>query len=192
MLNTTARQPHVDDTDPSLFGPDNSKAFGGLTPQQYRYCELRSDGIARADAFSEAYAVEGERALLADRARKVEESVRVVGTINRMVSAKRRDTSLVPLVDRNFVLEGITSLALNGDKDSVRLRAFELLGKVHEVNLFAPETRTDKPRTIEDIDKELRERLAELANVTPTTAGTIEGTARPSASASDRRRKPKV
>ncbi len=110
-----------------------------------------------------------------------------------MVSAKRRDTSLVPLVDRNFVLEGITSLALNGDKDSVRLRAFELLGKVHEVNLFAPETRTDKPRTIEDIDKELRERLAELANVTPTTASTIEGTARPSAaSASDRRRKPKA
>ena len=77
-------------------------------------------------------------------------------------------------------------------KDNVRLRAFELLGKIPEVGLFTAETKPDKPRTIEDIDKELRERLAEMA--TAGGASTIDGTARPADTphAVDRRRKPKA
>lgn len=182
-------------SDVETFGPDNSKAFGGLTAQQYRYCELRADGATRGEAYKEAYEVEVDSVNATDRGRKVEANSRVVATINRMMLAKRPDPSLVPKVDRTFVLNGITSLALTASKETTQLRAYELLGKVPEIGLFTQPEAPAKPRTLEEIDKELRERLAELANM----AKTVEGTARTvpadkpaSAQGSgDRRRKPK-
>jgi len=100
------------------------------------------------------------------------------------------NSTLAASLTKSFVLNGIMSIALEGDKDSTRLRAYELLGKTVGLDLFrttvVTETRT---RTPEEIDAELRERLAGLADTL-----TIEGEARrvEKPAPDDRRRKPRT
>lgn len=102
---------------------------------------------------------------------------------------ERRDalSSLAPRVTKEFVLNGVVDLALNADKDSTRLRAFELLGKSVGIDLFRETHVTEKrDRTVEEVDAALREHLASLAPM-------IEGTATPvplTPGKPDRRRKP--
>lgn len=185
---SSALQPESRSASKPLF----DKPFNGLTAQQYAYCVGRFEGLNQSDAYREAFASDAEPKAVAQMASRLEARVDIASTINAMLEAERPKTTLVPRVDRNFVLEGITNLALTATKEAVKLRAYELLGKTPEVNLFTAELKPEKPRTIEDIDKELRERLAELA--TAGGASTIDGTARPAPqpSAADRRRKPKA
>lgn len=186
---SSALQPESRSASKPLF----DKPFNGLTAQQYAYCVGRFEGLNQSDAYREAFASDAEPKAVAQMASRLEARVDIASTINAMLEAERPKTTLVPRVDRNYVLEGIKAIAdKETAKDNVRLRAFELLGKIPEVGLFTAETKPDKPRTIEDIDKELRERLAELA--TAGGASTIDGTARPADTphAADRRRKPKA
>lgn len=187
------------------YGPDESKAFGGLTAQQYSYCELRARGVAKLHAYRQAFA--NERAVdatIQDAAYKLELLPRIAQTINRMVLADSGKTTLVPRIEvtKDFVLEGITNIATSKTaKDNVRLRAYELLGKT--VGLFKDaEPQQTKTRTLEDIDRELREKLEAMRTIEGAAvrtskpdgaqADSVEPAAdRPPAARRDRRRRPK-
>lgn len=177
-----------------VFGPDPSKAFGGLTQKQYRYCEARAAGMTKIDAYRQAYQTDALDHTIHGMAAEVESNPAIPETINRMALARKPETTLVPKVNKSFVLEGITQIAIKESaKDNVRLRAYELLGKA--VGLFKDETPPpDKPRTIEEIDAELRERLSAMRTIEGTAARVEPGTpAKPEPSApNDRRRKPKA
>lgn len=187
----------------SMHGPDDTKAFGGLTPQQYAYCQLRARGVAKLHAYRDAFSVSASTDdTIQDAAYKLELMSRIAQTINRMVLARQPETSLVPLVDKDFVLKGIVNIATKETaKDNVRLRAYELLGKT--VGLFKDDLPApSKPRTIEDIDKELRERLQSMRTIDGAVSrveldsqahGNHQpGNHQPAQSTGDRRRKPKV
>lgn len=179
-------------TERRVFGPDPSKAFGGLTPSQYRYCKLRAAGHSKRGAYREAYDSQADDAVIAGMAEKLENLAHISSTINDMMLAREPETTLVPKVNKNFVLEGITQIAVKETaKDNVRLRAYELLGKA--VGLFKDEAPApDKPRTIEEIDNELRERLSAMRTIEGTaTRQPAEPKPEPSAP-TDRRRKPKA
>lgn len=91
-----------------------------------------------------------------------------------------------------MVTQGIASIATNPNtKDNVRLRAYELLGKVAGIDLFREIHVTEKVhRTVEDIDRELKERLSSLA---PMIEGkTVDSAPESAPKPSDRRRKPKA
>jgi hypothetical protein len=86
-------------------------------------------------------------------------------------------------------------LAVSSDKDSVRLGAYQTLGKTVGIDLFRETVRHEQiTRSIEDIEQELKQKLDALR------AGlTIEGKAERVAADSgqpgagkDRRRKPKA
>ena len=178
---------------PRVFGPDPSKAFGGLTPQQHRYCRLRSKGYGKQEAYREAYASQADANALGTMSQQLESLVHISDTINQMVDALEPQTSLAPQVNKDFVLQGITAIALKDNaKDNVRLRAYELLGKA--VGLFKDEApQPTKPRTIEDIDKELRERLQSMRTIEGAVTRIEPDTLEPEPSpTNDRRRKPKA
>ena len=175
-----------------VFGPDPSKAFGGLTQKQYRYCEARAAGMTKIDAYRHAYQTDALDHTIHGMAAEVESNPAIPETINRMALARKPETTLVPKVNKNFVLEGITNIAIKETaKDNVRLRAYELLGKA--VGLFKDEAPApDKPRTIEEIDAELRARLSAMRTIEGTaTRQPAEAKPEPSAY-TDRRRKPKT
>ena len=175
-----------------VFGPDPTKAYGGLTAQQYDYCELRASGLGKSESYRQAYDSPLKGEALMRLAWSLEDKPHIANTINQMVSANRAETTLVPKVNKSFVLEGITQIAVKETaKDNVRLRAYELLGKA--VGLFKDEAPPpDKPRTIEEIDAELRERLSAMRTIEGTaTRQPAEPKTEPSAP-TDRRRKPKA
>jgi len=180
----------------SASKPLFDKPYNGLTPQQYAYCLNRADGMTKTEAYRLAFNSSAEPARLVQMGGETEAKPHVAATLSVMIAARQPQTTLVPMVDRNFVKAGILSIATKETaKDNVRLRAFELLGKMPEINLFTAEVAPPKPRTLAEVEAELKKHLAALADVTPAPAqpGTIEGTARPyAASASDRRRKPKA
>lgn len=155
--------------------------------------------MGKAAAYRQAYQSDASDESVLRMAYTVEDDLRITTTINQMMLAKRPETSLVPEVNKSFVLQGITAIALKDNaKDNVRLRAYELLGKA--VGLFKDEApAVAKPRTIEDIDRELRERLQSMrtiegavTRVEPDPASHEPDNHQPAQSTGDRRRKPKV
>lgn len=145
------------------------------------------------EAYRLAFNSSASSNVLTQMAAETEAIPNVALTLNVMIAARQPQTTLVPMVDRNFVKAGILSIATKETaKDNVRLRAFELLGKMPEINLFTAEAAPPKPRTLAEVEDELKKHLAALADVTPHAS--IDGTARPAPqpSAADRRRKPKV
>ena len=146
--------------------------------------------MGKAAAYRQAYQSDASDESVLRMAYTVEDDLRITTTINQMMTAKRPDTSLVPQVDKTFVLTGITNIATKETaKDNVRLRAYELLGKA--VGLFKDEAPAPtKPRTIEDIDRELRERLQSMRTIEGAVTR-VEPDHEPSPT-NDRRRKPKA
>lgn len=165
--------------------------FLGLTASMDRYCRARFAGANPSEAYRQAYNCErSSAATVANNASDLEADPRIVSRVQQMV--ERRDTlsSLAPRVTKEFVLNGVVDLALNADKDSTRLRAFELLGKSVGIDLFRETHVTEKrDRTVEEVDAALREHLASLA---PMIEGTARDTTQAKAvpTAKDRRRKP--
>ena len=136
-----------------------AKVFDGLTYKQLAYCNNRAHGLIALEAYRSAYDCDGMvDATISGHAWKLEQDGRIVDKIHDLLAAKAPQTSLVPVVTKSFVLNGIVSIATKEDaKDNVRLRAFELLGK--HVGLFKDEQPDDsaKPKSIVDIDAKLAE-----------------------------------
>lgn len=125
---------------------------------------------------------------------EMERDARIVAQIRQSTPALQQQTNLVPRIEvsRDMVTQGIASIATNPNtKDNVRLRAYELLGKVAGIDLFREIHVTEKVhRTVEDIDRELKERLSSLA---PMIEGkTVDPAPESSPKPPDRRRKPKA
>ena len=119
---------------------------------------------------------------------------------NPLVAAKIRElrersdlqSTLSPDITREFVLNGIKDIALTEPKGSTRLAAYIALGKTVGIDLFREVHVTEKRvRTVEDVETELKDRLAELQRQLTTVEGEarrVDATPAPR----DRRRKPKA
>ena len=135
------------------------KAYDGLTAPQYWYCVYRSEGLDKTNAYREAYPNDTSAQLtVSASARNLESDNRIVTKIRDMVAAKMPQTSLVPEIDKNFVLNGIATLAKHAEKENVRLSAFIALAKMPHIGLYEGATDPDdKPKSIVDIDAKLAE-----------------------------------
>ena len=149
------------------------RAFEGLTVKQLAYCEARMAGSNMSDAYREAYAIETTNPDSVGRmAYAVESNVKIQAKLRQMLAERGPDTSLLPPITRDFVLNGIAVMAISSKKEPVQLRAWELLGKA--IGLFAPNTAADapEPTTSADIDAEIKRRLRGIL------APVVEGEAR--------------
>jgi hypothetical protein len=88
------------------------------------------------------------------------------------------------------VINGIMDMAITATKESVRLNALQTLGKTVGIDLFRETVVHEKRvRTVEDVETELKDRLAELQRQLTTVEGEarrVDATPAPR----DRRRKP--
>lgn len=162
--------------------------FEGLTAMQYRFVINLFTGMTQADAYRATFDCSAMTNIQIGQAASV---LTKMPAITAKLRALRQQTdaqiTLAPALTADFVIKGITNLAMNATKENVQLQAFVHLGKVAGIDLFRETSRVEHvQRTPEDVDRELRAKLADLAQ-------TIEGTARAApASSSDRRRKPRA
>jgi hypothetical protein len=169
-------------------------AFEGLTFQQLAYCKARMSGLNMSQSYIAAYDPKGvDPQSIGRRAWDLERNPKVIAKLRTMLVEAEEPTTLLPSITRDYVLNGIATMAATSTKEAVQLRAWELLGKA--VGLFdraSPDDDRDKEaKTTTDIDAEIKRRLAGLL------APVVEGEARrvPSAPAParrERRRKPRT
>jgi len=173
--------------------------FGGMTSKMAKFVDLSFSGLSDIEAYRQSYDVSGMAArTIAVRAHEVAHHPLVTVKLRELQEAREAQAILVARLGKEYVLEGIMKIAERGDKDSTRLRAYELLGKTAGIDLFRETTRVEHVnRTPEDVERELKARLGEMMK-------TIEGSARvaepdspadkpkpaPAAAGRDRRRKP--
>lgn len=135
-------------------------AFQGLTHRQLAYCEARMAGHNMSQAYRIAYDCSGSSDQTVGRhAYDVENNGKVQAKLRQLLAERSPNTSLLPPITKDFVLTGIATLAVTADKQTVQLRAYELLGKA--VGLFERDTEEvlAEPSTSADVDAEIKRRL---------------------------------
>jgi hypothetical protein len=168
------------------FAADES-GLQGLTPKMYRFAALRFSGASIIDAYKAVYDVTGlAPANIPAKAAEVAHHPLVTAKIRELRVAADQQSTLLNNVSREFVLNGLTGLALASSKDSVKLGAYQTLGKILHMFTDTP-TPAAAARSVDEVDAALVRKLAEMRE-----ALTIEGKAEPvtPASRKDRRRKP--
>ena len=187
---------------------DKSVAFEGLTPKMEAYCIARIQGANQAEAYREAYNVDNcADVTIYHSASTLERHPKVVARLRELKAQRDEGLSLSPSITKAFVQNGIANLAVNSKSDSVKLRAFELLGKTSDLDMFrTTHVVVKQERTQEQIDSELQRLLAQARAGEPKTIGghsTLRPAAdeppddappdvRPAAQKRDRRRKPRA
>jgi hypothetical protein len=171
---------------------DDSRAFQGLTTAQHRMVLLMFQGLKNAEAYRAVYDTSGmAESTIAFNAARIAAEPAVAAKLREMRTKVEAQSTLAPNLTREFVINGVMGLATNATKESVQLGALLALGKVVGIDLFRETVVHEKRvRTVEDVETELKDRLAELQRQLTT----VEGEARRVDAAPaprDRRRKPK-
>jgi hypothetical protein len=145
------------------------RAYMGLTAKQWAYAEARARGGSVSESYIAAYEppeTMGKHALWST-ATQIEASQKVQARIRARLLELQGDNSALPVIGRDFVITGIASLAIAGEKESTRLKGYELLGKALGLFDRGPE-QIEKPKTVNDVDAKLRELLrATMVNPGP-------------------------
>lgn len=171
---------------------DQSDALQGLTSQMQLFVTHVFSGMNYTEAYRAAGYGEGlSPDRIGVRAHELAHHPKVQGKLAELRQKRDDATTLAPLLSRQWITEGIMSIATKGDKDSTRLAAYIALGKVVGIDLFRETvTHETKTRTIDEIDAELRARLKDLQPVIDGTSRSVDAT--PALQPGDRRRKPKA
>jgi hypothetical protein len=144
----------------------DDRAYEGLTPQQWHYARYRAAGLSVTDAYVEAYQPRAEvsRMMVSQLAAGIEANHRVQAKLRNLLLEMGGGTSLIPKIDEDFVLTGIAQIAVGGEKETTRLRGYELLGKA--IGLFdrSATEATPQMKTVNDIDAELKRKLSSALN----------------------------
>jgi hypothetical protein len=170
---------------------DGSRPFEGLTSAQYRFVSLVFSGYQNVQAYQAVYDTAGmATSTIYSRANELINSPNVAAKIRELRERADLQSTLSPGVTREFVLNGIKDIALTEPKGSTRLAAYIALGKTVGIDLFRETVVHEKRvRTVEDVETELKDRLAELQRQLTTVEGEarrVDATPAPR----DRRRKP--
>lgn len=150
------------------------RGFQGLTVKQEDYANARLGGLQPLEALKSVYAPNTENyGTLSNMAAQLEANPRIQGRIRQLLAERQQKTSFAPIqVDRDFVIQGVATLALTAAKDADKLKAYDMLGKSVGIDLFRETVIHEKrERSVEDVEKDLRAKLDAMRK-------TIDGEAR--------------
>jgi hypothetical protein len=172
---------------------DGSRPFEGLTSAQYRFVSLVFSGYQNVQAYQAVYDTAGmATSTIYSKANELVNLPNVAAKIRELRERSDIQSTLSPGITREFVLNGIKDIALTEPKGSTRLAAYIALGKTVGIDLFREVHVTEKRvRTVEDVESELKDRLAELQKQLTTVEGEARRVDGAAPGARDRRRKPK-
>lgn len=162
----------------------------GLTHRMHKFATLCVAGMSNSEAYRVAYEEANEVTVKAHAT----ELIRHPAVVRKICELRARAENLSTLsaeLSRNFVLNGLMGLALSAEKETVRLGAYQTLGKTVGIDLFRETVRHENvTRTVEDVEQDLKDKLEQLRQglTIEGKAQSIEDQAKPR----DRRRKLKA
>lgn len=146
---------------------DPTDALEGLTSRQQLFVSLVFSGLNS----SEAYRRSGDCSRMTDqtighRAREMLHYPKVQAKLRALKDRREQQTSLAPILTPEWVTTRLMHLAESAEKETVRVTSLIALGKVAGIDLFRETTRVERvERSVEDVDRELKERLRLLQPV---------------------------
>ena len=163
----------IDDDPAGILRKD--VALQGLTAQQELFCKLLFTGVSRPDAYRQAYHCENASPqTVSQMALRAEQMPKVQARLRQLQARWEQRASLDALIRRDEIARGIAEIAFSATaKETTRLKALELLGKIAGIDLFkhrdASQDQDDlDAMSIDAIEAKLSARIAQLKNVTPS------------------------
>jgi hypothetical protein len=144
------------------------KDSNGLTSRQEQFCQgVGTHLLSQSDAYRAAYNAENMTSdNINNEAYKLMRRPEVISRVNTLVDDRMRKTSHDSARIKQHVIEKLW-LESQDTKNpaTVRVRALELLGKMTTVSLFTDRvmTETVEARSPEDIEQQIRDKLAKMA-----------------------------
>ena len=149
-------------------------ALQGLTAQQEMFCKLLFTGVTQSDAYRQAYHCENASPQTVQHmASRAAQLPKILARMNQLQARWEQRASLDALIRRDEIARGIAEIAFSPvAKETTRLKALELLGKIAGIDLFKHRDAGANPDSvdqlsIEQIERKLGERLAQLKDITP-------------------------
>ncbi|CAB4122616.1 hypothetical protein UFOVP28_21 [uncultured Caudovirales phage] len=146
------------------------KIRGGLTSKQDQFAKRIAEGFTLAEAYNDAYPQEDSgrqrpRAQANAEGMRLKTNDKVIERINYYIDKKERMSFINPAKLRQVAIETIMGIALNdSSRDSDRLKAAELLGKIATVKLFETTVESNPSIRISD-HADLERKLKALASL---------------------------
>ena len=149
------------------FDLDQTSGLQGLTSAQQAFARLVHSGLNSTEAYRQVY---GDGPNVSVMASRLLDDVKVNAKLVELRSRSEAQSSLLPRINREYVIDGIKKLADDEKiKANTRLAAYIALGKTREVNLFGSDPiEQPQQRSVDDIDKQL---LAMLRGMVSTIDG---------------------
>ncbi len=143
-------------------GPRNE---WGLTPKQELYAVEAAKGGTLSDAYRRAYSTANHsQAGVWREASRLAKHPLVVGRIEQLVRVREQDALHDGVRIKAFVIQNLQDLASNAKRDSDKIRANELLGRLTDVAAFTERTEVTQvdTRSAAEVEEELRAELGKL------------------------------
>jgi hypothetical protein len=142
------------------------KLSNGLTEKQEAFCQaIINEGCSLSAAYRQAYNAESmSNASVWQNAHKTSRLDKVRVRIEQLSDARDRSTLHDGRTIKEFVIQNLQDLAHNAARDSDKLKATELLGKLTDVAAFTERSETEivDKRTAADVENELMTELDKL------------------------------
>ena len=128
----------------------------GLTAKQKKYAEgLILDGLSGADSYRQAYKSKGKPKTVGNAASLLKQHSGIKLEMERLELHKQRAASYSVDSIKALIVSTLTDIAINSDKDAVRVSAAKTLGVISGVDMFRE---TKRIETIKPSD-EIREQI---------------------------------
>jgi len=150
-----------------LSAGQGKDSINGLTAKQEAFCQEVAKGSNLSAAYRIAYNAENMKPnIINNEACKLMARQDIAARVNRLIEERQAKSSHDATRIRQHVIEKLWLESQDSKNPAtVRVRALELLGKMTTVSLFTDRvmTETVEARSPEDIEQQIRDKLAKMA-----------------------------
>jgi hypothetical protein len=132
----------------------------GLTAKQKKYAEgLVLEGLSGADSYRQAYKSKGKPKTVGNAASLLKQHSGIQLEIERLELHKQRAASYSVDSIKALIVSTLTDIAVNSDRDAVRVSAVKTLGVISGVDMFRETKRIETVKDSDEIKSQIMQQL---------------------------------
>jgi hypothetical protein len=132
----------------------------GLTAKQRKFAEgIVLEGLTGADSYRQAYNAKGKPKTVGNHASALKQHDGIRLELERLELHKQRAASYSIDSIKSLIVSTLTDIAINSDRDAVRVSAVKTLGVISGVDMFRETKRIETVKDSDDIKAQIMQQL---------------------------------
>jgi hypothetical protein len=132
----------------------------GLTAKQRRFAEgIVLEGLTGADSYRQAYNAKGKPKTVGNHASALKQHDGIRLELERLELHKQRAASYSVDSIKALIVSTLTDIAVNSDRDAVRVSAVKTLGVISGVDMFRETKRIETVKDSDEIKQQIMQQL---------------------------------